>query len=181
MAKWRVYYTTGFNLSCSIVWSFLPSLVYRLSNMTEMQATVICNFFFKKNVHNLVTDFMVFLDLFTRKKIHWWMYKCKCEKNATNHCEILYQFLSLLPPPFFPFLCLCFLPFFFYFFLVFQYLITRYFYFAFIIQFNVNFSGLFLSFGREIFIKLMFNKPHGFLRHLCHFLKNSSQFITAIL
>lgn len=38
--------------------------------MTEMQATVICNFFFKKNVHNLVTDFMVFLDLFTRKKIH---------------------------------------------------------------------------------------------------------------
>ena len=59
-----------FNLSCSIIWSFLPSLVYRLSNMTEMQATVICNFFFKKNVHNLVTDFMVFLDLFTRKKIH---------------------------------------------------------------------------------------------------------------
>lgn len=67
MAKWRVYYTTGF-LSCSIVWSFLPSLVYRLSNMTEMQATVICNFLKKKNVHNLVTDFMVFLDLFTRKK-----------------------------------------------------------------------------------------------------------------
>lgn len=36
--------------------------------MTEMQATVICNFLKKKNVHNLVTDFMVFLDLFTRKK-----------------------------------------------------------------------------------------------------------------
>ena len=139
-------------------------------------------FFKKKNVHNLVTDFMVFLDLFTRKK----KFIAECtsanvKKNATNHCEILYQFLSLLPPPFFPFLCLCFLPFFFYFFLVFQYLITRYFYFAFIIQFNVNFSGLFLSFSREIFIKLMFNKPQGFLRHLCHFLKNSLQFIIMIL
>ena len=113
MAKWRVYYTTGF-LSCSIVWSFLPSLVYRLSNMTEMQATVICNFFKKKDVHNLVTDFLVFLDLFTRKKK--FIDECtsaNVKKNATNHCEILYQFLSLLPPPFFPFLCLCFLPFFF--------------------------------------------------------------------
>ena len=139
-------------------------------------------FFKKKNVHNLVTDFMVFLDLFTRKKK--FIDECtsaNVKKNATNHCEILYQFLSLLPTPFFPFLCLCFLPFFVYFFLVFQYLITRYFYFAFIIQFNVNFSGLFLSFSREIFIKLMSNKPQGFLRHLCHFLKNSLQFIIMIL
>ena len=161
------------NLSCSIIWSFLPSLVYRLSNMTEMQATVICNFFLKKNVHNLDTDFMVFLDLFTRKKIHWWMYKCKCEKKCYK------PLWDTLPVPFpsspslFSFPLSLLFAFFFYFFLVFQYLITRYFYFAFIIQFNVNFSGLFLSFSREIFIKLMFNKPHGFLRHLCHFLKNS--------
>ena len=87
--------------------------------MPEKQATVICNFFEKKNVHNLVTDFMVFLDLFTGKKFIDECTSASVKENATNHCELLYLFLSILPPPFFPFLCLCFLSFFFYFFLVF--------------------------------------------------------------
>lgn len=149
--------------------------------MTEMQATVICNFFFKKNVHNLVTDFMVFLDLFTRKKK--FIDECTSANVKKMLQTIVRYFTSsfpFFPLPFFLFFVFAFCLFF-YFFLVFQYLITRYFYFAFIIQFNVNFSGLFLSFSREIFIKLMFNKRHGFLRHLCHFLKNSLQFIIVIL
>ena len=140
--------------------------------MPEMQATVICNFLEKKSVHNLVTDFMVFLDLFTGKNS---LMNVQVQVSKKMLQTIVSYFTSSFP--FFP------LPFFLFF--VFAFCL---FFFTFSWFFNTSLPGIFtlpssfnsmlilvLSFchyfSREIFIKVMFNKPHGFLRHLCHFLK----------
>lgn len=97
-----------FCLQCSWPCTLSKPLVYRQCNMPEMQATIICNFFEKKNVHNLVTDFMVFLDLFTGKNSLMNVQVQVSKKMLHNHCELLYQFLSLLPPTFFLFFVFAF-------------------------------------------------------------------------
>lgn len=79
--------------------------------MPEMQATVICNFFEKKNVHNLVTDFMVFLDLFTGKNLS--------KKMLQTIVSYFTSSFPFFPLPFFLFFVFALCLFFLYFFLVF--------------------------------------------------------------
>lgn len=87
--------------------------------MPEMQAKIICNFFWKKNVHNLVTDFMVFLDLFTGKKFIDECTSASVKKMLQTIVSYFTSSFPFFPFPFFLSFVFAFCLFFFHFFLVF--------------------------------------------------------------
>lgn len=75
--------------------------------MPEMQATVSCNFF-EKNVYNLVTDFMVFLDLFTEKKFIDECTSASVKKMLQTIVSYFTSSFPFFPLPFFLFFVFAF-------------------------------------------------------------------------
>ena len=102
-----------FYLQCSWPCTLSKPLVYRQCNMPEMQATVICNFFEKKNVHNLVIDFMVFLDLFTGKNSLMNVQVQVSKKMLQTIVSYFTSSFPFFPLPFFLFFVFAFCLFFF--------------------------------------------------------------------